>query len=104
MFEEIYPSVRRTIIDASMHFVEEAGEFSEAVMAYQGRHRLEDLEQIRLEAADFVSCAFGVWNSIGADATDALYRIVGERCHVCRAPECICSYDAVMGFSLNDRY
>lgn len=104
MFEVVYPPNRRTLPDAAMHYVEEVGEFAEAILIYRLRNRDEDIPQIALEAADLVSCALGVWNSLGTPASRAIHHIVGDGCHACGGSICVCSFDEVMGFEYEDRF
>ncbi|MEA2715151.1 MAG: hypothetical protein QOG91_179 [Candidatus Parcubacteria bacterium] len=98
MIRRIYPPERRTLEDAGVHFAEEIGELSEAVLLFRGHHRDQDFDKVVLEAADLFSCAMGIYNSLGVDFALELARLFGRGCHVCKQTPCICTYDFVMNF------
>src|SRR6185369_4556472 len=50
MIGNIYPPHRRTIEEAGVHFAEEVGELSEAVLLFRGHHRDEDFDKVVLES------------------------------------------------------
>ncbi len=52
MFTRIYPPQKRNLEHAGIHLAEELGEFSEALLIFQGKHQKEDFEKVGLEAAD----------------------------------------------------
>jgi NTP pyrophosphatase (non-canonical NTP hydrolase) len=95
MFEEIYPSKSRTLEDAGIHFAEEMGEVSEAIHNYLGQHKKKLFEEIKLEMADYISCAFGVASSAGIDLTVELEKFYYENCHVCHKAPCVCSFSSI---------
>jgi NTP pyrophosphatase (non-canonical NTP hydrolase) len=98
MFARIYPPSRRTEAEAAAHMAEELGEFSEAVMMYRTRHTAADLDRVTLEAADFISCLLGVYNSLGLSAQDALIGMFGDNCHECHSAPCRCEFDFVLDY------
>jgi NTP pyrophosphatase (non-canonical NTP hydrolase) len=101
MFAEIYPPERRNLIEAIVHMAEEVGEFSEAVHTYRTRHNIDDLDAIALEAADYVSCVFGVFNSLPkASLEESLVSMFEHDCHVCTSAPCICGFSEVLEYSL----
>ena len=94
MFQEIYPAEKRTIEDAGIHLAEEAGEVSEVVHAYLGKHRDKELEAIREEIADYISCVFGVANSANIDLATELSKMYHKNCYQCHNKPCTCRYFA----------
>lgn len=95
MFRHIYPPELRSIEDAGIHMAEEIGEFQEAVLLYRGRHDSSDLVNLRDEAADVLSCLFGVWISMNRDAAAELREAYAYGCHACREAPCGCSYERI---------
>lgn len=95
MFKEVYPPATRTLAEAGVHLAEEMGETSEAVHNYLGQHLEGQFDHIKLEAADYVSCIFGVANSLGLDVAQELAAIYKNNCHVCHQAPCVCSFAAV---------
>lgn len=98
MFEKIYPDKSRTLEHAGIHLAEEVGEFEESVLGYRGAHQGDDFEKIMLEAADLISCFFGVFNSLQLDLAKELSILFFENCHVCKKMPCECSYQFIIGF------
>lgn len=98
MFEQIYPSDKRTLKDAGIHLAEELGELSEAIFKYRGQRKKEDFDKIALEAADFFSCLIGVYNSSNISVATELSEIFTQNCHVCRKAPCECSFSFIMDF------
>lgn len=95
MFKEIYPDQDRTLVDAGIHFAEEMGEVSEAVRNYMGQHLQKQFEEVELELADFLSCAFGIANSLNIDLGQEFAEMFDHNCHVCRNLPCSCSFTTV---------
>lgn len=98
MIGKIYPPERRTLEEAGVHFAEEVGELSEAVLLFRGHHRNEDFDKVILESADAFTCAMGVYNSLGLDFAGELARMFANGCHVCHKTPCACNYNFVMNF------
>lgn len=99
MFQEIYPHERRTEAEAVAHMAEELGEFAEAVLMYRTRHRQSDLRQVALEAADFLSCLFGVYNSLSLSLHETLDALFEDNCHECHEAPCVCEFDFVLNYA-----
>lgn len=99
MFNEIYPPTKRTDAEAVAHMAEELGELAEAILMYRTRHTPEDLKQVELEAADFVSCLFGVYNSLGRSLMETLLVLFADNCHECNRAPCICEFNFVLNYS-----
>lgn len=95
MFNEIYPDNGRTLTDAGIHFAEEVGEISEAIHNYTGQHLQKQFEEVKLEMADFLSCAFGIANSLGIDLGQEFAEMFHDNCHVCHNKPCSCSFTEV---------
>ena len=95
MFEEVYPANGRTLADAGVHLAEEVGEVSEAVHNYLGQHQEKLFTEVKLELADFFSCAFGVANSAHIDVAQELAKMYENGCHICHQTPCTCSYSEV---------
>lgn len=95
MFEAIYPSKKRSLADAGIHFAEETGEVSESIHNYLGQHKKKLFDEIGLEMADYVSCAFGVANSAKIDVAAELEKLFYDNCHVCHQAPCVCSFMAI---------
>jgi len=98
MFRAIYPPEKRRLEDAGIHLAEEAGELSEALLAYRGSHEDKNFAAVALEAADLFSCFVGVLNSLDADMTDELAKMFHDNCHVCHQAPCVCGFSAIIGF------
>lgn len=98
MFNKIYPSERRTIEHAGIHLAEEAGEFSEALLIYRGRHKDEDFRKIELETADFFSCIMSVFNSLEVSAAKEFSVMFANNCNVCKNAPCTCSFKEILDF------
>lgn len=96
MFDEIYPAPARTLDAAGVHLAEEMGEVSEVVHNYLGQHLEKQFNGIKLEAADYISCIFGVANSAGFDVSQELAKIFKKNCHICHKAPCICSFSEVV--------
>jgi NTP pyrophosphatase (non-canonical NTP hydrolase) len=96
MFNTIYPDNGRTLVDAGIHFAEEVGEVSEAIHNYQGQHLQKQFEEVKLEMADFISCVFGIANSINIDLGQEFADIFYDNCHICHTLPCSCSYTTVV--------
>ena len=109
-FAELYPPESRSLEHAAIHLIEEVGEYQEALLMYRTRHRHADLRQVETEAADFVSCALGLYSSIdhksnsSNGAARALANLFDHNCHECRMSPCNCSFDRVMTYNLNDKW
>lgn len=95
MFNEIYPDKGRTIVDGGIHFAEEVGEISEAIHNYIGQHLQKQFEEVKLEMADFISCAFGIANSLGIDLGKEFADMFSDNCHVCHSLPCSCTFTEV---------
>ena len=98
MFDDIYPSNKRTITEAGVHLAEETGEVVEAMDNYFGQHTEKQFKNICLELADFCSCLFGLANSVSFDVEAELVKICKNNCHVCHKAPCVCSFEDVMKF------
>lgn len=88
MFEKIYPHKRRTLEQAALHLAEKMGELSESITAGNVKH-------IKTACADFLSCLFGVTNSLESSLGEALSREFVSGCHVCHETPCRCSLSAI---------
>ena len=97
MFAEMYPSERRSAADAGVHLAEEMGEVSEAVHNYLGQHLQKQFHEVKIELADFLSCIFGVANSLDIDLAKELEATYFDNCHVCHELPCTCTFSAVAG-------
>lgn len=95
MFEEIYPSSRRTPEEAGIHLAEEIGELGEAILYYFGEHKKSQFKQIEVEIADYVSCIFGVANSAKINMAEELSGIFKNGCQVCHNIPCKCNFSFV---------
>lgn len=95
MFVEIYPDTGRTPVDAGIHFAEEVGEVSEAIHNYMGQHMQKQFEEVKLELADFISCAFGMANSLEIDLAKEFSEMFTNNCHVCHKAPCACTFTEV---------
>ena len=95
MFEKIYPSSERTLEHAGIHFAEELGEFSEAFWVFGASKSDSDLNLLALEAADFFSCLFGVFNSLKLDLAEELSKRFYDNCHECHKAPCACTYEHI---------
>lgn len=98
MFNNIYPSSGRSVADAGVHLAEEMGEVAEAINNYLGNRDRKMLIPIKSEMADFVSCLFGVANSISCDMEKELVKVCKNNCHVCHKAPCQCTFESVMNF------
>lgn len=98
MFEKIYPASKRTLEHAGIHLAEEMGELSETILAYRGARDNVDFDQVELEAADLMSCFFGVFNSMKVDLAKELASHFSDNCHVCHKAPCECSFEGVLTF------
>lgn len=98
MLNKIYPAQKRNLEHAGVHLVEEAGEFSEAILAYRGGHGDEDFKKIELEAADLLSCIMGAFNSLGLNISEELSVMFSKNCHVCKSAPCQCGFKDIIGF------
>ena len=98
MFEKIYPSDTRTVEHAGIHLAEETGELSEAFLSYKGSHSERDFANIVLESSDFVSCLFGVFNSIKVDFALELALNFAENCNACKRSPCACTSAEIVAF------
>lgn len=98
MFEEIYPSSRRTIQDAGIHLAEEMGELAETILVYRGVRKQADFDNLKLEAADLMSCFMGVFNSLGLSFPKELSLHYSDNCHRCHKAPCACTFSDVMNF------
>lgn len=105
MFAQIYPQSKGSLVRAASHMAEEMGELAEAVMIYRTGHTHEGLERVALETADYVSCALGVFNALGAtidlpetELEWTLQTVFCDGCHVCHCLPCTCEYEFVMAY------
>jgi NTP pyrophosphatase (non-canonical NTP hydrolase) len=98
MFGEIYPSANRSIQDAGIHLAEEMGEFAEAVLIYRGLRDTKDFDNVKLEAADLMSCFMGVFNSLGASFAEDVRSHFHDNCYRCHQAPCVCTFTDVMNF------
>ena len=98
MFNKIYPAEKRTIEHAGVHLVEEAGEFSEAILTYRGGHKDEDFKNVELEAADLLSCIMSVLNSLGMSLAEGLSSMFSNNCHACKNAPCTCNFKDITDF------
>ncbi len=98
MFEKIYPSSARTLDHAGVHFGEEIGEFTEAMLAFRSSRSDGDFENIKFEAADYFSCLMGVFNSLNVDLAQELAKLFPNNCHVCNKAPCECTYEFIKKF------
>jgi len=98
MFEKIYPSSGRTLEHAGVHFAEELGEFSEAFWIYKASKSDKDFEQLKLEAADFLSCILAVFNSLHVDLASELSKQFCNNCHECHKAPCVCTYEHIKAY------
>lgn len=98
MFDKIYPAQSRTSKDAVIHLAEETGEFSEAMQAYMSDRSDSRLKNVQYEAADFISCMLGVFNSLNIDLADRLAKKYYNNCEVCHNAPCTCSYESIVNY------
>ena len=98
MFAEIYPAAGRTLADVGVHLAEEMGEVSEAVHYYLGGHTQKQFEEVKKEAADYVSCVMGIANSAQIDMAKELAESYEHNCHVCKEAPCVCSFTFIAEF------
>ena len=98
MFNKIYPTKKRTVEHAGVHLAEEAGEFSEAILAYRGGHEDKDFKNIELEAADLFSCIISVFNSLETSVAKELSVMFSNNCHVCKNAPCTCNFKDITNF------
>lgn len=98
MFEEIYPSSRRTVQHAGIHLAEEMGELSEKILAYRGARDNVDFNHVAVEAADLFSCFMGVFNSLGINLAKELSVYFSNNCHKCHKIPCECSFAEILSF------
>ncbi|MGC9968511.1 MAG: MazG nucleotide pyrophosphohydrolase domain-containing protein [Minisyncoccia bacterium] len=98
MFREIYPPETRTLDQAGVHLAEEIGEVNEAIHAYMGEHKEEQMRALEDEIADALSCVFGVANSINLDVAKKLSELYGRNCHACHKDPCSCTFSSAVLF------
>lgn len=98
MFASIYPSKTRTIEHAGVHLAEEMGELSESVHIYLGQHTKKEYTGIKEEIADYLSCLFGVANSVKFDFALQLAKMYSNNCHDCHKLPCGCNFTTVAKF------
>lgn len=98
MFAQIYPPASRTIDHAAIHLAEEMGELSEAVHLYFAQHRKKQFEAIEYEIADFISCLFGVANSLNFNVSENLSKLFYKNCHICHSAPCNCSFSFIASY------
>lgn len=98
MFEEIYPSSKRTIQDAGIHLAEEIGELSEAVLVYRSIRNKVDFDNVKLETADLMSCFMGVFNSLQLDLGKEISSFFHDNCYRCHKAPCECTFTDVINF------
>tara|TARA_Y100000310_G_C20603524_1_gene774300 strand:+ start:54 stop:740 length:687 start_codon:yes stop_codon:yes gene_type:complete len=98
MFSNIYPPESRTLEQSGIHLGEEMGELTEVVAIYRGSRKTKDFEKISQEAADFISCLFGVFNSWKVNASLELSTLFSRNCHVCKKAPCECDFRFITNF------
>lgn len=98
MFDQIYPSKTRSVTDAGIHLAEETGEVSEIISIHSGEHKFAQFENIKLELADWVSCAFGLANSVPFDLAEYLTTLYDKNCHICHEAPCSCNFAFIAAF------
>lgn len=99
MFEKIYPASSRSLSAAGVHLAEEIGELSESCHIYQGEHKQRQFLSICTEAADYVSCLFGVANSANINILNALVEMYKNNCHICHKSPCVCNFSYIAQYS-----
>lgn len=92
MFSMIYPPETRNLTNAGIHMAEETGELSEAIHNFQGEHLEKQFENIKSEMADYISCFFGVINSLDLNLEKELMDKYSNNCHECHKAPCVCTY------------
>lgn len=95
LFSAVYPPEERTLPDAGVHLAEETGEVSEAIHNFLGQHLQKQLDEVKLEIADYISCIFGVANSASIDIASDLEKMFKSGCHVCHKVPCVCTFSKV---------
>jgi NTP pyrophosphatase (non-canonical NTP hydrolase) len=75
---------------------EETGEVSEAIHNFLGQHLQKQLDEVKLEIADYISCIFGVANSASIDVASDLEEMFKNGCHVCHKVPCVCTFSKVV--------
>ncbi len=98
MFEAIYPAKTRTLEHAGVHLAEEMGEVSEAIHAFLSEHQKLQLEEIKVEIADYISCVFGVANSAGISIARGSAKLFTNNCFVCHEAPCECNVASINKF------
>jgi NTP pyrophosphatase (non-canonical NTP hydrolase) len=88
-------TANRTLADAGVHLAEEVGEVNEAVHAFLGQHQAEQFNEVQLEIADLISCAFTLANSANIDIAQELSKMYANNCHVCHAAPCSCTFSDI---------
>lgn len=92
MFLTIYPISSRNLTDAGIHLAEETGELSEVIHNFLGEHLEKQFLNIESEMADYISCFFGVVNSLEIDLEKELVKKYSNNCHECHKAPCACTY------------
>lgn len=100
MFYNIYPPLNRTLEHAGVHFAEEIGEFQEALIAFRNEKKEEDFKELKLEAADYVSCLIGIFNSLEMDLSEELFQMYSNNCHECNKMPCECDYIKIKNYKI----
>lgn len=95
MFKKIYPPESRTLDHAGVHLAEEIGEVGEAIHNFLGQHKAKQFDDIRFEIADYVSCLFGVANSLNVNLAERLALLFKNNCHVCHKAPCSCTFTTI---------
>ena len=98
MFNTLYPADKRTLADSGVHLAEEIGEVNEALHNYSNEHKDAQFDELKLEISDFVSCIFGVANSLSVDIAEELSIIFNNNCHICHNIPCNCSFSSVIEY------
>ncbi|MBI4085072.1 MAG: MazG-like family protein [Candidatus Liptonbacteria bacterium] len=98
MFEEIYPSSKRTLEHAGIHLAEEMGELSETILSYRSVRSNVDFDNVKAEAADLMSCFFGVLNSMKLNAAKEIAFHFSNNCHECHKMPCECSFEKILTY------
>ena len=95
MFSEIYPNSGRTLLSGGVHLAEEMGEIGEAIHNFLGQHKGNQLDQVALEIADYISCYFSLANSARIDIAKELEKKYFNNCHACHKEPCVCTFNFV---------
>ncbi len=98
MFQDIYPSDGRTLVEAGIHMAEETGEVFESLKFFRDAGKDKQFNLVSDELADWVSCMFGVANSAKIDVATELEKLFADGCHVCHKVPCTCKISFVISY------